>query len=211
MTLQPFVFETSAELVAITGAQARNVGDLLALLREASPAVIFHHTYQTLREHHFLVERYPNDFADWVHVACGEPELAERLAGIDLRAYGSLVALRSALIEPIERHLERVPAARTRPARVPLDLCEAVSVITPTGDTANTLEEFRAVIARCSTATIHYHFVTARLRLDLASNDFSAWLSNSLGRADLAQRIDRIDFVMQTLEGVRAQIVEMLR
>ncbi len=207
----PFVFETSAELVAITGAQARNVGELLAHLREASLATIFHHTYQTLREHHFLVERYPNDFADWVDAACGEPELAERLAGIDLRAYASLHALREALIEPIERHLDRVPAARTRPARAPLHLCEAVSVITPTGDTARTLAEFRAVLARCSTATIHHHFVTARLRLDLASNDFSAWLSGSLGRPDLAQRIDRIDFVMQTLEGVRAQLVEILR
>lgn len=211
MTRQPFVFETSAELVSITGARARNLGELLARLREASPATIFHHTYQTLREHHFLVERYPNDFADWVHVACGEAELAERLAGIDLRAHASLGALREALIERLVEHLERVPAARTRPARVPLDLCEAVSVITPTGDTAGTLEEFRAALARSAPATIHYHFVTARLRLDLASNDFSAWLSGSLGRPDLAQRIDRIDFVMQTLEGVRAQLLELLR
>jgi hypothetical protein len=205
-----FVFATAAELVEITGRRARNLHQFLTLLREAEPASIFHHTYQTLREHHLLVERYPNDFADWVHAACGEAALAERLAGIDLRAHRSLRSLQEAFVAIVDGYLTETPAARTRPARDPFDLCSAISVVTSTGDRAATLAEFREVIGRCSTATLHHHFVTARLRLDLASNDFSAWLVSAHDRADLADRLDRIDFVMQTLEGVRADILRVL-
>jgi hypothetical protein len=208
--MSAFEFATAAELVEITGRQARNLQQFLTLLREAEPAAIFHHTYQTLREHHFLLERYPNDFADWVHTACGEAALAERLAGIDLRAHGSLRSLQEALVAIVESYLDANPAARTRPARDAFDLCSAVSVVTPTGEQATTLEEFRTVLRRCSTATLYHHFVTARLRLDLASNDFSGWLRSEHDRADLADRLDRIDFVMQTLEGVRANILRVL-
>jgi hypothetical protein len=206
----PFEFATSADLVEITGRQAVNLGELLRLLREAEPAAVFHHTYQTMREHHFLLERYPNDFADWVHTACGEASLAERLAGIDLRAHLSLRSLQAHFVHLVEEHLERAPSSRTRPAREPFELCKTISVVTPTGDRAETLEEFRAVIARASTASIHHHFVTARLRLDLASNDFSYWLKTALDRHDLAERLDRIDIVMQTLAGIRESIVKVL-
>jgi hypothetical protein len=205
-----FEFASAVELVEITGRQARNLHQLAALLRWAEPAAIFHHTYQTLREHHFLLERYPNDFADWVHTACGEAALAEQLAGIDLRAHGSLRSLQAALVAIIDGYLDANPAARTRPARDAFDLCSAISVVTPTGDRATTLAEFRAVLDRCSTATLHHHFVTARLRLDLASNDFSAWLRSEHDRGDLADRLDRIDVVMQTLDGVRADILTVL-
>ncbi len=207
----PFVFATAAELVEISGRQARNLDQLLALVRTAPPAAIFHHTFQTLREHHFLLERYPNDFAEWAHRACGEEALAERLAGIDLRAYRSLRTLRDGFVTLIEEYFAQHPASRTRPAREPFDLCSAISVVTFTGDEATTLDEFRAVIERCSTATIHHHFVTARLRLDLASNDFSAWLTNEHLEHDRARQLDRIDFVMRTLEGVRAAILEALQ
>lgn len=207
---RPFVFATSAELVEITGRQARCLGELLSVLREAEPAAIFHHTYQTMREHHFLLERYPNDFADWIHGACGEPELAERLAGVDLRAHHSLQSLQEHFIQLVEAHLDRCPGARTRPAREPFELCTAISVVTPTGEQASTLVEFRAVLERTSTATIHHHFVTARLRLDRVCNDFSAWFESALHRRDIVARLDRIDIVMLTLEGIRKSILEVL-
>jgi hypothetical protein len=206
----PFKFATAAELVAITGRHANNLDQLLTMLREADAASIFHHTYQTLHEHHFLVERYPNDFADWVHGACGEPALAERLAAIDLRAHRSLAALRGRLVDLVEEHLRREPASRTRPARAPFHLCMATMVVTLTGDRANTIPELRALIGTVSTATIHHHFITARLRLDLSSNDFSAWLKSAQHRPDLARRLDRIDVIMQTPEGIRESIAGVL-
>ncbi|MEW6742725.1 MAG: DUF5752 family protein [Planctomycetota bacterium] len=206
----PFIFATASELVEITGRQARNFDELLTLMREADGSSIFHHTYQTLREHHLLIERYPNDFAEWAHRACGAEALAESLAGTDLRQYSSIRSLREHMMGILEDYLVRHPSARTRPAREPFYLCSAISVVTPTGDRAETLEEFRQVISRCSIRTIHHHFVTARLRLDLSTNDFSAWLEDSLGRRDLALSLDRIDLVMKTLEEVRSCILEAL-
>lgn len=205
-----FHFATAAELVEITGLQARNLHQLLGLVQTATPGAIFHHAYQTLQEHRFAAERYPNDFADWVHTSCGEAALAERLAAVDLRDHRTLRSLRSALVRVLEDYLDENSASRTRPARSAFDLCSAISVVTPTGDRAVTLDEFRGVIKRCSAASVHHHFVTARLRLDLASNDFSAWLRASLRRHDLAQRLDRIDFVMQTLDEIRWRIIEAL-
>lgn len=207
--MTPFVFRTASEVVEITGRRARNLEDLLRHLREADGSSIFHHTYQTLREHHLMIERYPNDFADWVHEACGEESLAERLAGVDLRDHRSIRSLRDRLVGLVDEHLAAHPSARTRPARRPFDLCSAITVVVPTGDRAETLEEFRDALGRSSIRTIHHHFVTARLRLDLATNDFSAWLAGA-GRLDLAERIDRIDLVMRTLDEVRAAIVEVL-
>ncbi|MGH2374463.1 MAG: DUF5752 family protein [bacterium] len=207
---EPFRFATASELVEITGRRARNLEEMLRFLRESDGASIFHHTYQTLRVHHMLVERYPNDYAQWVHEACGEETLAERLAGIDLREFRSIQALRERFIDVVEEYLKAHPGARTRPARKPFDLCGAILVVTPTGDVARTIDDFREILGSCSIRTIHYHFVTARLRLDLETNDFSAWLATTQGRPDLAERLDRIDFTTQTLEDIRSAMVETL-
>lgn len=208
---EPFIFATESQLVEITGRRARNLDQLLGLLREAEDASIFLHTYQSLREHHLLIERYPNDFAEWAHRACGEFALAEQLAAVDLREFASIQELRSRIVECVERFLAANPAARTRPAREPFDLCSSVALVMPTGDQAATLEEFREVIGRCSLRTIYYHFVTARLRLDLATNDFSLWLESSLEQPERARALDRIDLVMRTLDEVRVRILEVLR
>jgi len=207
---EPFIFATASALVEITGRRAQNLEQLLRLLREADGSAIFHHTYQTLREHHMLIERYPNDFAQWVHEACGEESLAERMAGVDLREFKSLRSLRERLVSLVEAYLAERSASRTRPARKPFNLCSSITVVTPTGDRASTIPEFRDVIVRCSIQVIHHHFITARLRVDLAANDFSVWLAAAQQRPDLAERIDRIDLVMRTMDEIRSSILETL-
>lgn len=207
---EPFRFATASELVQITGQRARNLEEFLRLLRECDGSSIFHHTYQTLRVHHMFVERYRNDYAQWVHEACGEEALAELLAGTNLREFHSIQALRERFIAIVAEYLDAHPGARTRPARKPFDFCAAILVATPTGDVAWTIDDFRAILRSCSIRTMHYHFVSARLRLDLETNDFSAWLATTQGRSDLAARLDRIDFTMQTLEDIRSAIAETL-
>ena len=43
--------------------------ELNAALAEASDAAMFYHTFQTIRQHHFLTEGFSNDFAQWVLAA----------------------------------------------------------------------------------------------------------------------------------------------
>jgi hypothetical protein len=58
--------------------------------------------------------------------------------------------------------------------------------------------------------SIHYHFINARLRLKLNTNDFSLWLENDLELGALADRINRIDIYTSTLSDVRNQILKIV-
>src|SRR2546429_5802237 len=44
-----------------------------------------------------------------------------------------------------------------------------------------------------SHASFYFHFISSRLRLQLQTNDFSLWLSGSLGLRTLADSVNQID------------------
>jgi hypothetical protein len=58
--------------------------------------------------------------------------------------------------------------------------------------------------------SIHHHFIEARLRLHLMSNDFSQWLEREVGLSRAAESIERIDIYTNTMEGVRQQIATIV-
>jgi len=75
---------------------------------------------------------------------------------------------------------------------------------------ARTLTEFVDGLQRVTLHSIHHHFIEARLRLKLTSNDFSMWLEEEAGFREVARSINRIDLYMGTLEDVRRQIVRIV-
>lgn len=206
-----FQFASAATLVRIEREQALNLVQLFSSLRSCSEASIFYHTFQTLEEHHFIREGLTNDFAQWVYTDLNEPELAERLGGIDVRSFTSVSALREQLVGTMERYLEQNPLARERRAFKPFYFCSAQTVLTPTPFVAHNLDEFIDAMQKVSIHTIHHHFIDARLRLKLASNDFSVWLETELGMKRAATLLNRIDIYTSTLEDVRRQILRVLR
>ena len=90
----PFYFNSAANLLRISREKASNLQELLDAVRSCSDACIFQHTFQTLEEHHFIREGFSNDFSHWAFASCNEVELAERLAGLDVREFTSIAALR---------------------------------------------------------------------------------------------------------------------
>jgi hypothetical protein len=50
----------------------------------------------------------------------------------------------------------------------------------PNSFVAHSLREFAAAIEQVSVHSIHYHFIEARLRLKLRTNDFSEWLEREM-------------------------------
>jgi hypothetical protein len=58
--------------------------------------------------------------------------------------------------------------------------------------------------------TLHYHLINSRLRLQLKTNDFSFWIEHSLGLPELAEKINRVDFYTNTLEGVRDEVLRLI-
>lgn len=207
----PFLFNTAAHLLRIEHEQALNLGELLQGLRICSEASIFQHTFRTLQEHHFIREGFSNDFAHWAFEACNEIGLAERLASLDIREFTSITALRERIINIVEDYVKVNPRARERSAMEPFYFCASDTVVIPTATVARNLQEFVEGIEQVSLHSLHYHFIDARLRLKLNSNDFSVWLEQELDLGPLGDRLNRIDIYTSTLQDVRRHIVRSIR
>jgi hypothetical protein len=203
----PFYFNSAAHLMRIGGEKAANLQELLEAIRTCSDASIFQHTFQTLEEHHFILAGFSNDFSHWAFAACNEVELAERLAAIDIREFTSISALRQRLIHVIESYLQKNPRAGTRIAMEPLYLMAADLVVVPTPLVARNLEEFAGCLRKVSIHSIYYHFMDARLRLKLNTNDFSIWLERDMDLQATARRLNQIDIYTSSLENVRQSIL----
>ena len=207
---KPFYFNTSAHLLRITAQKATTLSEFLDGLRECSEDSIFQHTFRTLDEHHFISEGFSNDFAQWALSACNEPRLAEQLASVDIREFTAIADLRRRFLAIVEEFLGRSPVAGPRAADETFYFCASEVVVMPTDMVAGSLAEFAEGLRRVSLHSIHHHFIEARVRLKLMSNDFSLWLHEDAGLTETARALNRIDIYTATLEGVRQQLVRIV-
>lgn len=208
--VKPFYFNTSAHLLRITTQKANTLAEFLAALRECPDDSIFQHTFRTLQEHHFIREGFSNDFAHWALAACNEPGLAEQLASVDVREFTSLGELRDRFIQIVEKHLQLNHPDGAPLAEETFYFCASDIVVMPTNFVAETMQDFANGLREVSVHSIHHHFIEARLRLKLMSNDFSQWLHEDVGLTDAARALNRIDIYTATLEDVRRQMVRIL-
>ena len=208
--VKPFYFNTSAHLLRITTQKANTLSELLDALRVCPDDSIFQHTFRTLQELHFIREGFSNDFAHWALTACNEPGLAEQLASVDVREFTSLGELRERFVQIVEKHLQLNPADGQRMAEETFYFCAADIVVMPTKFVAETLQDFAKGLREVSVHSIHHHFIEARLRIKLMSNDFSQWLYEDVGLTDVARALNRIDIYTVTLEDVRRQMVRIV-
>jgi hypothetical protein len=207
--VKPFYFNTSAHLTRITRYEAKTLSEFLEALRACPLDSIFYHTFQTLEEHHFIPEGFSNDFAHWAVAACNEPALAEELASVDVREFTSVEELRARIVQVVERFLQDNPGSGPRAAQETFYFCTSETVVLPTSFVAQTLPEFAEGLRRVSVHSIHHHFIEARLRIKLMSNDFSQWLQD-VCLTEAARALNRIDIYTATLEEVRGQIVRIV-
>jgi uncharacterized protein DUF5752 len=209
--ITPFEFKSAAPLLFIEREQARNIDELLAALRTCPDGSIFQHTFRTLEEHHFIKEGFSNDFAHWAYTDLREVGLGERLTGLDIREFTSIVKLRERLIQIVEEFREATPSAKDSVSKTPFYFCSSKITVLPTQRSATNLVEFIEGLKQVSIHSIHYHFIEARLRRELETNDFSIWIRRDLGMEKAAKQLNQIDIYTSTLEGVRRKIVQTLQ
>ena len=207
----PFYFNSASHLLRIGRQRANNLNELLEALKTCPEDSIFQHTFQTLQEHHFIREGFSNDFAHWAFAACNEVALAERLSSLDVREFTSVEAVRERIVGIVEDYLKKNPRSGDRAALEPFYFCASDTVVVPTPFVARNLGEFAECIGKVSIHSIHYHFIEARLRLKLNSNDFSVWLEQELDLGRLADRLNRIDIYTSTLQDVRRAILRVVQ
>ncbi len=114
------------------------------------------------------------------------------------------------MVEMVDEFLKEHPRAGSRTAHEPFYFCAADIVVLPTPFAPDSLPGFVEGLRKVSIHSIHHHFIEARLRLRLMSNDFSQWLDEALGMTQAAQSIERIDIYTNTMEGVRYQIARIV-
>ena len=208
---QPFRFLTSLNLTLLTNRRARDLAELLEHLRAVPGSVIYHHTHHFLVQHQYLSPEPPNDFAYWVTNVLQEDQLGEQLAAIDLVQFRTIRALRQRLIGVVESYLDRRQGLRVAPAGEEFHFREAASFILPTQLVARDLSEFADCMEHVGFGSLAFHFFDARLHLEKGENDFSEWLASTLGENDLARAIARLDPYTYTLDGLRNQVVRLVR
>lgn len=205
-----FYFNTSEHLLRISQEKATNLPELLEALHHCPASSIFQHTFRTLQDHHFIRQGFSNDFAHWALSACHEPALAERLAGVDVREFTSLEDLRHSLVSVLEDYMFHKPGAGARTVHDAFYFCLADTVVLPTSFASDTMHGFVDGLRQVSLHSIHHHFIEARLRLKLMSNDFSQWLLEEMHLPDAARAVNRIDIYTATMENVRQQIIHIV-
>jgi hypothetical protein len=207
---KPFYFNSSAHVLRIGRERASTLEELLAGLRSCPEDSIFQHTFRTLEEHHFIREGFSNDFAHWAFTGCKELALAEQLASVDVREFTSIAALRERIVKIVDNYIRSNPGSGDRPAREVFYFCSSEIVILPTPFMARDLPEFYQGLANVTVHCIHHHFIEARLRLKLTSNDFSLWLQEEMQLPKLARAVEGIDIYTGTLEDVRRKILHLV-
>lgn len=208
---EPFSFHIRCHLPELTGIQARNLGDLLTQLKQASDSMIYYHTHHFLEEHHYLTPEPANDFAIWVGDALGDDILGEQLASVDTFSFPNLGSLRERLAGIIEEHMS-TDGGISRDAEPGREFyfMQSVSVIMDSTWRAHDLREFVETLRTVSVGSIYFHMFESKLRLGRGQNDFSVWLQDSLGEPELAQEIARLDPYTYSLEGLRSTLIQLI-
>lgn len=205
-----FVFYTSLDLVESTGHKAENIEDLLKIIKIVDNSSIFYHTHRYFREHHFVRGEYSSDFAQWVKDALHDSELGEKLAAIDIHQFSDIETLRNFIISTIEGVIESGTRVWNVPRGMEFYFCRSISFVMNTNYRALTLEEFVQGLNKVSINSFYFHLFEARLRLGKNTNDFSNWISESLGNPNLARKIEKLDPYLHTLEELRDEIIKLI-
>lgn len=208
---EPFTFHTRFNLSELTGLKARNLEELLSLIREVPGGSIYHHTHRFLQQHEYLSPEPPNDFAFWVSSALGDDELAEHISSIDIIQCSTIRSIRERITAVIGEYVARNPSCAQRCAKKGREFyfIKSVSFVLPTPHVVDDLAAFKDALAKVSLDSIYFHMFEAKLRLEKEGNDFSNWIQHSLHDDDLAREIAKMDPYTFALEDLRKTIIKM--
>jgi len=206
----PFVFTGCVELRESLDTQALDERELRDRLEEVPAGSIFYHTHGYFLRHRPLTTAWGNDFARWAAVEVRDLALAERLAVVDPFEFRSLEELREELVTILHDHLRRLTTVPRAELGGIFYFQQSHIVQVELGSPARTLAEFREGLATVDASAIYFHMVEARARLGRRSGDFAEWLRTSLGLPALAERVERIDTYMTSLERVRARLLSLV-
>lgn len=204
---RPFRFIGCSELRELLGEQAEDEKGLVELLETVPLDSIYFHTHSYFLRHSYVERVYPNDFAQWVAMEVRDHVLGERLAVVDPFELNGLEALRAELIAIIDDHLSRTPVVPRVIFGEPFHFNQSRILEVPTGLEVGSLKEFRQALGEVDVSVIYFHIFEARHRLKREESDFSAWIRQSLGLPELAEKLRAINPYLGSLERLRSALL----
>jgi len=208
--MKVFQFSSSASLERLTGRRASNLEELLDMIKTCSESSIFYHTFSAFLKLREAQVPFNSDFAIWVARMLNERALAEKLTAIDFSEYNTLESLRNRLVSLIAHQIQENPLCCRKIADEPFYLHDVTRVVYLTDHFAYDLASFRELLTKISIYSVYFHFIESRLQSQLKTDDFSAWIEESLNEPSLAQKIRQIDISVYTLEGLRSRIIQLI-
>jgi len=202
----PLRFAGCVELRQTLDVHAHDERELMSRIAEVPADSVYFHTFGYFLRHHPLTTAYGNDFARWAALEIGDRALAERLAVVDPFAFPRLDALRDHLVPILGDHLQQHAVNRRLEFDRAFHFQRSHIVEVPLGLGAATLAEFRAGLARVDESAIYLHTVETRVRARRVEA-FPTWLRDGLGMPELAERFERVDPYLTTLERVRGRLL----
>ena len=206
---RPFRFAGCIEVRQTLDVHALDERELMQRIAEVPAGSIFFHTFGYFLRHRAFTTAYGNDFARWAAVEIGDSALAERLAVVDPFAFSSVEELREHLATILQDHLRGREAVR----RVEFDrgfhFQQSHIVEVPLGVSAETLVEFRAGLATVDESAIYVHTVETRAGRR-RTEAFGEWLRDSLALPELAEKFERADPYLTSLERVRVRLLSLV-
>jgi len=207
---QPFHFHTRLHIKELTGLKAKNLSELVDILKEVSDSVVYYHTHSFIEEYQYLTPQPANEFALWVSDVIGDEILAEKLSNIDTFEFSAIGELRERIIAVINDGLSKRGDRRTAFEGREFHFIKSVSVILTTPYMAHDLREFLEALRKVSINSLYFHIFESRLRLHRGVNDFSIWLQDSLDERELADKIAALDPYNHTIEDLRSIIIHFI-
>lgn len=209
----PFYFHSRLHLRELTGLRASNLSQLLHHIKTVPGSVIYNHTHHFLEQHERVVPSVSNDFAYWVTEVLGESRLGEQLSTIDTASEPSIRTLRDKIADVIEKALTEMPSlgAKTAPSGEEFYFMKITSFVFMTKYQASDLQSFAECLDKVAVTSLYYHIFESRLRHEKATNDMSAWLSDSLGEKKLADEFASVNPYDYSLERMRKKLLEMVK
>ena len=207
---KPFVFYECTNLIQPTGKKAENIRQLLSLIRNVEPGVIYNHTHQYYLKASIELPEYSNDFAVWAAEALEERALAEKVASLDLYAYKNIEEVRQGLISTLRSYLSENPEPRQARPGDAFFFNDTLSLIFAIKSNIHTLPEFLTSLRTVGTSSLYFHFFEAKMRMGRHTDDFSNWLEKNLGNKELASKIQKLDPYHYSLEELRQEILFIL-
>lgn len=207
----PFTFIGCTEVRELLGLRADTEVQLMEMLEDIPPDSIYYHMHSYFLRHVYLAGPYPNDFANWAAIQLRDRVLGEKLATIYISPEKTIEDIRLELIETIDSHLCKLKVVPTASNGSSFHFIKSEIVEIPLGKEATDLFEFIEILKDIHASAVYYHIFEARIRVRRGRNDFSIWLDDTLGRPELGERIENIDFYMHSLESLRTRILELCR